>query len=113
MEKFAFSVQYEASLRAIEDFIFHSTGDIRLAERFLDEHDQALTFVANNPEAAAFHAETGDRSWLFGNGKYRLFFLVDPNRVNTLILLTDIIDNRQINLNIYPGNSLPTFDIDD
>lgn len=109
MKKFVFSPQYEDRLRAIEDFIFHSTGDIRLVERFLDEHDEGLRFIEDNPSAAAIHTETGDRSWPFGSGRYRIFFLITP----TQMLLTDIIDNRQMNPDVYPGNSLPTFEIDE
>lgn len=81
MKKFVLSPQYEGRLRAIEDFIFLSIGDIRLVDRFLDDHDEALKFIESNPNAAAIHPETGDRSWPFGSGRYRIFFLVAANQI--------------------------------
>jgi hypothetical protein len=109
MLKFVYSHAYDSSLRAIEDFIFETTQDVRFVDQFLNEHDHTLAFIAKNPETPPLHPETGDRSWVTSSGQYRIFYLPTPDAIS----LTDIIDNRRANLNVYPGNSMPTFDIDD
>ena len=109
MAKFYFSKNYEKSLSVIEDFIFETTQNIKHIENFLNEHDETLNFIAQNPSTPAIHTTTGDQSWIFREGRYRIFFKVisAPNEVK--IYLTHIIDNRQANFKIYPNNSLPTY----
>ena len=61
---------------------------------FLEEHDRVLEFIKNNPLTPTVHISTGDQSWPFGDGRYRLFFkLYEQN-----ILLLDVIYNRMCNL---------------
>lgn len=109
MTKFYFSKNYEKSLSTIEDFIFESTQNIELIEKFLDEHDDTLNFIAQNPLTPAIHPSTGDQSWIFSDGRYRIFFKVINAQKETKVYLTHIIDNRQANLEIYPNNRLPTY----
>ena len=109
MAKFYFSKSYEKSLSVIEDFIFDSTQSIDLIESFLNEHDETLNFIAQNPSTPAVQPTTGEQSWIFGDGRYRLFFKVINNQDDIKIYFTHIIDNRQANLKIYPSNSLATY----
>lgn len=104
-----FSSTYLKRLSEIEDFVFTSSGDsISAVESFLDEHDQVLAFLRQNPGTPAVHPLTGDQSWPFGDGRYRIFFKFNNKKVNLL----DLIDNRMANLKIYPSNSLPTYSED-
>lgn len=114
MAKIFFTSAYEARLREIEDFIFESTQSLETVGRFLDEHDRVLLFLSQNSETPAPHPNTGDQSWVFGDGRYRLFFkaVTNADREVTIYLL-HLIDNRQANLEVYPGNSMPTFDEDE
>ncbi len=107
--KIFFSNTYEKQLCAIEDFIINSTDSIDLVEQFLDEHDKILDFLKDNPLTAATHPTTGDRSWPFANGRYRLFYVVKNVDSQTSLYLLDIIDNRQANLKVYPGNSIRSY----
>jgi hypothetical protein len=98
---------YQKRLGEIEDFIWHSSGkSLKAIEEFLTSHDLVLEFLKQNPTTPAFHPKTGDRSWPFSEGRYRLFFRCDPDK----IVLLDLIDNRMSNLNVYPNNSIPTYD---
>lgn len=97
----------------IEDFILESTKSIEMVERFLDEHDRVLTFIEHNPTTPAVHPATGDQSWVFGDGRYRLFFKSVNSGADLLVYLTHVIDNRQANLTIYPNNSIPTYTEED
>lgn len=100
---------YEKRLSEIEDFIFESSNrNITFLEKFLTEHDRIIDFIKENPSTPPNHPQTGDQSWPFGEGRYRLFFKISRNKV----YLLDLIDNRMSNLRIYPGNVLPTFDED-
>ena len=110
MIKFIFSANYERTLSRIEDHIFTTTGSLELVENFLDEHDQTLIFIRQNSKTPAVHPVTGDQSWIFGDGKYRLFFRCAEAGDNTTIYLMDLIDNRELNLQVYPGNRIPTYD---
>lgn len=107
--RFFVTEHYQSRLTAIEDFIFGSTQDIGQVERFYDEHDRALEFIGANPETPGIHPATGDQSWPFDDGRYRLFFKAVRKQRTMTIYLTHLIDNRQANLTIYPGNSLPTY----
>ena len=109
MAKFYFSKNYEKSLSTIEDFIFESTQSLEQLESFLNEHDEILDFIAQNPTTPAIHPTTGDQSWIFGDGRYRLFFKAVEGKENLKIYLIHIIDNRQANLEVYPNNTLPTY----
>lgn len=114
MAKIFRTAAYEKRLCEIEDFIFDSVGTIEAVGRFLDEHDRVLAFLANNPKTPGPHPETGDQSWVFGEGRYRLFFQsVTHPKHDFKIYLTHIIDNRQLNQKVYPENSMPTFSEDE
>lgn len=107
--KIQLTATYQKRLGDVEDFIWESSGKNLLAiEAFLTAHDQAISFIKENPETPSFHPETGDRSWPFGNGRYRLFYRFSGKA----IVLLDLIDNRMSNLNIYPNNVIPTYDED-
>lgn len=109
LPKIIFTPTYEDSLRTIEDFIYKSTQDFALLESFAEEHDRALAFIAENPSTPAVHPTTGDQSWPFADGRYRLFFKFLQNGKAKFIYMIHLIDNKQANLAIYPGNKLPTF----
>lgn len=109
MAKFYFTKNYSKELERIEDFILESTENIEQVEKFLDEHDQTLEFISQNPKTPAIHPTTGDQSWVFSDGRYRLFFKVTHEDDTTQVFLLHIIDNREANLKIYPGNNLPTY----
>lgn len=102
--------QYLKSLTAIEDFIFQETQNIKVLESFLSEHERVQQFIEQNPDTPAPHPNTGDQSWPFGNGRYRVFFKVVPNQKTIYFL--DIIDNRMLNKSTYPNNSMPTYKLD-
>ncbi len=108
--KIIFTSAYEESLRGIEDFIYRSPNEMVALEAFAEDHDRVLTFISENPSAPAVHPATGDQSWPFGDGRYRLFFKYVQRGKDHLIYLIHLIDNRQANLAIYPGNKMPTFD---
>jgi hypothetical protein len=104
---------YEHSLEQIEDFIFASSHDVELVEIFLQYHDKVLQFLLENPETPAVHPVTGDQSWVFGEGRYRVFFRVIISGLTSAIYMLHIIDNRAANQSVYPGNSIPTYQIDE
>ena len=107
--KVIISNAYQKRLREIEDFIWESSGNSFLAmDSFLTAHDQTLEFLKDNPTTPAIHPQTGDQSWLFSEGRYRLFYKFVNNKIN----LIDLIDNRMSNLKIYPNNLLPTYSED-
>ena len=65
---------YQKKLTDIENFVWESTEKNRdLLEEFLTDHDKVLDFIKENPKTPAPHPQTGDQSWPFGNGRYRLF----------------------------------------
>jgi hypothetical protein len=97
---------YLKRLGEVEDFIFESSGkNISEVERFLEEHERVLEFIRDNPTTPAIHPQTGDQSWPFSDGRYRLFFKATASEVNLL----DLIDNRMANIKVYTNNSLPTY----
>ena len=102
--------RYLQSIKEIEDFIFDSTQSIEQIKIFLDNHETILQFIVQNPSTPATHPKTGDQSWPFGSGRYRIFFKVVKNQA---IYLIDIIDNRMLNKDVYPNNSMPTYTIDE
>lgn len=107
--KIIFTKVYEQQLSEIENFIFISSeGNISFVEKFLDDHEDALLFLKQNPTTPAPHPHTGDQSWPFSDGRYRLFFKITAGR----IYLLDLIDNRMVNLKVYPNNKMPTFNED-
>ncbi len=105
-----FTEAYEQVLDVIEDFIFTSSQDEGALERFWHEHDQAIRFITENPKTPAAHPATGDQSWPFADGRYRLFFKYVMTPKTKVVYLTHIVDNRRANLKIYPRNKLPTYD---
>lgn len=97
---------YEKRLGEIEDFIFESSDrNILVVEKFLDDHDRVLEFLKENPTTPGSHLQTGEQSWPFGEGRYRLFFKIAAEK----IYLLDLIDNRMSTLMIYPNNSITTY----
>ena len=100
--KIVLTAVYEKQLSEIENFIFISSeGNITYIEKFLNDHEDVLLFLQQNPETPAPHSQTGDQSWPFSDGRYRLFFKI----VNDRIYLLDLIDNRMVNLKVYPNNT--------
>ncbi|MCX6111659.1 MAG: hypothetical protein NTZ90_18840 [Proteobacteria bacterium] len=113
MTKILFTGAYAASLESIEDFIYESTRDLAVLTKFLDEHDRTVQFIADSPDTPAVHPATGDQSWPFGDGRYRLFFKTVRKEGQAIVVyMTHIIDNRKMNLDIYPSNTLPTYQED-
>ena len=108
--KIVFTEPYENALFCIEDFLYSSSEDKQIVDLFWTDHDQVLKFISENPTTPAVHPATGDQTWPFADGRYRLFFKVIRDTKDSTIYLTHIIDNRQANLSIYPGNKMPTFD---
>ena len=104
-----FTDQYEKQLQKIENFILESTESLDQVSSFLDEHDKVLNFLLENPETAAVHPSTGDQSWPFADGRYRVFFKGQSREAFVDLYMIVIIDNRQANFKIYPGNSLRTY----
>ncbi|MCK5882207.1 MAG: hypothetical protein KAG61_00850 [Bacteriovoracaceae bacterium] len=105
---------YLCSLQEIEDFIWQTSGkDISVVEKFLDDHERMQIFVKENPFTPAPHPNTGDQSWPFGSGRYRVFFKVVEASSKTIIYFLDLIDNRMLNKAVYPNNSMPTYSVDD
>ncbi len=112
MAKIKATKNYLKRLTKIEDFIFEQTGSIEELQKFHAEHDRVIEFIKQNPTTPAPHPNTGDQSWPFSNGRYRLFFKYGKNEV----FLLDLIDNRMINIEVYPMNSIPRYivgDVDD
>jgi hypothetical protein len=112
LAKFVFRKGYNKIISRIEDHIFATTKSIDLVEEFNLEHDQTLRFIEQNPKTPAAHPVTGDQSWVFGDGRYRLFFKCTENKDEVTIYLVDLIDNRELNLQVYPENKIPTYDED-
>lgn len=111
--KIIFTEAYEDALGKIEDFIFYSSQqEIAVLEWFWDEQDHALQFIVENPQIPAVHPATGDQSWPFADGRYRIFFKYITHAESNAVYLTHIIDNRQANLKVYSGNKMPTYDED-
>lgn len=97
---------YQKKLTDVENFIWESTDkNISLLSDFLSEHENVLQFIKDNPNTPAPHPQTGDQSWPFGEGRYRLFFKFDGKN----IFLLDLIDNRMSNLKLYPNNTMTTY----
>jgi hypothetical protein len=69
--KFIFSDNYNQNLERIEDYILETSDSIDVVSIFLDQHDNVLRFIEQNPTTAATHPTTGDQSWLFSDGRYR------------------------------------------
>lgn len=110
--KFLLTENYRNALSEIEDFIYESSESVAVVEKLLISHDKALEFVGQNPNTPAIHPQAGDQSWIFEDGRYRIFFKVAADEKEVKIYLTHIIDNRRSNLDIYPNNSLPTYEIE-
>ncbi len=112
MARFFFSDNYNAALERIEDYILATTDSLDFVSRFLESHDEVLRFITDNPGTPAVHPFTGDQTWVFGDGRYRVFFKTTHRDGELQIFLTHLIDNRQSNLGIYPDNKIPTYDED-
>jgi hypothetical protein len=103
---------YLKSLTEIEDFIFDCTSSVDEIKKFHTEHERVKEFIKQNPYTPAPHPNTGDQSWPFGNGNYRLFFKAVKSDEQVILYLLDVIDNRMLNKAYYPSNSIPTYDIE-
>lgn len=112
MVKFIFTKNYEIALARIEDYIFAATGSLDAVGSFLDEHDKALKFVGDSPKTPAIHPVTGDQSWNFAGGRYRLFFRYVEHKGKISVFLLHLIDNKEVNLDVYPNNKIPTYEED-
>ncbi len=112
MAKLKVTKRYLETLTEIEDFIFDQTQSFEELEQFHAEHDRVKDFIKQNPSTPAPHPNTGDQSWPFSNGRYRLFFKVVKGE-ETVIYLLDVIDNRMLNKDVYPHNSMPTYEFDE
>ena len=110
MIRFVFSHNYNHALERIEDYIFATTESLEPVESFLDEHDGVLRFIEQNPTTPPIHPVTGDQSWIFGDGRYRLFFKIAGASPNLVINMVHLIDNREVNESVYPANKIPTYD---
>lgn len=110
MAKVIFTESFNRALEQIEDYIFESTGELEPVNRFLDELDRVILFLSHNPNTPAPHPVTGDQSWVMGDGRYRIFFQVVYAGGEITIFATYIIDNKQINQDVYPNNTLPTYE---
>lgn len=111
MAKVIFTDNFNRALEQIEDHIFESTGNLESVNHFLDELDRVILFISHNPNTPAAHPVTGDQSWVMSDGRYRLFFkVVMPVSGDVTLFITHIIDNKQINLDVYPNNTLPTYE---
>lgn len=107
--KIKLTSSYQKKLVEVEDFIWESSEkSINALDEFLTVHDSILEFLKDNPKTPALHPQTGDQSWPFGDGRYRLFFKYNGKDIELL----DLIDNRMSNFKVYPNNSLPTYDED-
>ncbi|RZF20648.1 hypothetical protein DAY19_11730 [Halobacteriovorax vibrionivorans] len=107
------TANYLKSLTEIEDYIFNLNNLVYDVEQFHSEHDRVKDFIKQNPTTPAPHPLTGDQSWPFANGRYRIFFKFLTTKNSKLIYLLDIIDNRMLNDKYYPHNSIPTYKITD
>jgi gamma-glutamylcysteine synthetase len=110
--KFIFTKNYENALSRVEDYIYSAKNSLEVVESFLDEHDNALKFIGENPKTPAIHPVTGDQSWNFADGRYRLFFRCADVQGETRVYLLHLIDNKEVNLDVYPNNKIPTYDED-
>jgi len=108
--KFFFTQNYENCLVRIEDYILFAAKSLDSVQSFLELHDKALAFIGKNPKTPPFHSMTGDQSWNFGDGRYRIFFRYVEGQKELIIYLIHLIDNKEINLDIYPNNKIPTYD---
>ena len=110
MARFVFTDNYNAALERIEDHILATTSSIEQVENFFNEHDYVLEFISQNPKTPAAHPVTGDQSWNFSDGRYRLFFKCVGESSELIVYLTHLIDNREVNIGVYPANKMPTYD---
>ena len=113
MARFLFSQRYKRNIERIEDHLFKTTESVRVVSQFLNMHDAALAFLAENPSIGAVQPEAGEQSWAFCNGRYRVFYFTKSHKKELTIYLTHIIDNKELNQDIYPTNSIPTYEDDD
>lgn len=104
---------YVAKLLEIQAFIYEQTGSLEQVQKFHDEHDRVKEFIKQNPTTPAPHPNTGDQSWPFSNGRYRIFIKVVSEDGLTYVYLLDLIDNRMMNKDVYPNNSMTTYDFED
>lgn len=63
MAQFIFSENYDNQLERIEGYILEAADSIDKVSEFLDQHDQVLRFIEQNPTTAVAHPTTGDQSW--------------------------------------------------
>ena len=112
MVKLKATKTYLKALTEIEDFIFDCTSSVEEIKKFHNEHERVKEFIKQNPSTPAPHPNTGDQSWPFANGNYRLFFKAVKSGDSLTIYLLDVIDNRMLNKSYYPNNSMPVYDVE-
>ncbi|MBC75102.1 MAG: hypothetical protein CME64_03730 [Halobacteriovoraceae bacterium] len=113
MTKLLTTKAYVERLLEIQNFIYEQTESIELVQKFHDEHDRVKEFIKQNPTTPAPHPSTGDQSWPFSNGRYRVFMKTVIKEEQTIVYLLDLIDNRMLNHRVYPDNSIPTYNIEE
>jgi hypothetical protein len=105
---------YAEDLAVIFDFLDQQDPEGTALQAFSVEHGRVLTFIRDNPETPAVHPVTGDQSWPFGDGRYRLFFKrakVTPDV--TRLYMVHVIDNRRANVAVYPNNRMPGYEVEE
>jgi len=80
MAKFYFTQSYSKELERIEDFILESTESIVQVKKFLNEHDQTLEFISQNPKTPAILPATGYQSWIFSDVRNIIHSQSEPRR---------------------------------
>ena len=111
MAKIIFSDAYENDLSRIVEYLSIPPHNVEAVNIFLREHDEFLQFISEHPFTPAQHPKTQKQSWPLGDGRYRVFFkAIQDKPEGVSIYLTHIIDNKQANLEVYPNNTITTYE---
>ena len=97
---------FEIALNLIENFIFNTRKELSDLDKFLDQLSTVIEFIRNNPTTPNAEEKTGDRTWPFGEGKFRIFYLVSNTTDGIEVLLTDIDANKAANLDRFPDHKI-------
>ena len=100
----------------IIDEIFNQREEISDLEKFLNQFSSVIEFIRLNPFTPSTDHKTGDRTWPFNDGKYRLFYSVIERKEHIEVLLTDIDANQAANLDRFPEHQISdedTFDTEE
>lgn len=115
MAKFLESARFRESRLEIERHL-SSLQDPRAYSNFVDEYDETLKFIGENPTTPPTEALTGQQTWNFINSRrYRLYFYsqISPSTGEVTIFLAEIIPNQSEKSMIYPRTDIPTYREDD